>query len=280
MIADTPEHPFVPDPAEGSLLRRRVLDAAQAMVERAGGLSVSLDRVSMEQAIREARVPRASAYREWPNKAAFQLDLLCDLAGPSWQGTAAFDEETIRLARDVVAERLDQLATEAGRRAVLRETVRQAAEQNFRAVTTSPQWRSYVTISATVLSFESPDDQERVLTALRTAEATFIARMARFYEDMGLMLGFRLRPWAPSFETLAAVGASVVEGLGLRNLIAPGIVAQQIDFDSDNTRPWSIAAVGFYSVLDQFVEPIQDYDFPSALAGYLKRLSEREASTL
>ena len=129
-------------------------DAAQRLVERDGGLTVSLEHLGLDKVIREAGVSlMTSVYREWTNKDAFYVDLLCDMAGPSWQGTAAFDEKTIQLARDVVAEHFDQLQEgREGRRQVLKEAVRRAAKQNFDAVVASAQWRTYVALTATVLS--------------------------------------------------------------------------------------------------------------------------------
>jgi AcrR family transcriptional regulator len=62
---------------------------------------VSVDHLALDEVIKEAGVARTSVYREWRTKDEFYLDLLCDMAGPSWQGTAAFDEETIKLARGI-----------------------------------------------------------------------------------------------------------------------------------------------------------------------------------
>jgi len=265
---------------EQSQLRRRMLDAAQRLVEQAGGLSVSLENLSLDVVIKEAGVSRTSVYREWRNKEAFYVDLLCNLAGPNWQGTAAFDEETIRLVRDVVAERLDLLQTLEGRRQVMLEAIRQGAEQNFRAVVTSTQWRTYVALTATVLSMPTDDEaRARVQEALQTSESTFIDRMASFYEDMGVIIGFRLRPHVDSFSTLAAAGASVVEGLGLRRILIPDVVEKTLSLPGPNgDEEWHLAALGFLGIIDQLVEMTPDYAFTIALPQYLKRLSDREAT--
>jgi AcrR family transcriptional regulator len=266
-----------------SRLRRRMLDAAQRLVEREGGLSVSVEHLTLDKVIKEAGASRTSVYRIWSNKDEFNLDLLCDLAGPSWQGTAAFDEATIKLARDIVAERMADLVTAEGRRRVLLEAIRRAALQNYNAVVKSTQWRTYVALTATVLSM-SPleiEAREKVLTALQEAEEVFVRRMARFYEDMGVILGLQLKPHVESYETIAAVGASVVEGLGLRQLLTSSVVNQPLSIEDDTgtTQEWHLAAVGFLGVFDQLVEPIleEEYSFPDALSSYLKRLSEREA---
>lgn len=268
-----------PPPAgEETHLRRRMLDAAQRLVEQAGGLSVHLGNLPLDRVIKEAGVARTSVYREWDNKEAFYLDLLSDLAGPGWQGTAAFDEETIKLARNVVADRLDQLQTPGGRRRVLEEAVRQGARQNFGAVVASTAWRSYVTLTATLLS--SPEEtRRRIQESLQAAEQVFLERMSDFYADMTVILGLRLRSHVKSFQTLAAVGASVVEGLGLRQMLIPDVVNAPVLVEGpDGPEEWHLAALGFLGILDALVEPDPAYNYPEALATYLKRLAEREAA--
>lgn len=263
---------------EAAPLKRRVLDTAMRLVEEAGGLRVSLEHLALDHVIREAGVSRTSVYREWPSKDAFYLDLLCELAGPSWQGTAAFDEETIKLTRDVVAERLHLLGTPDGRWRLIREAVRQAARQNFLAVVDSTQWHTYVTLTATAMSL--PDEaQERVRASLHAAESVFVSRMSNFYEDMSVVLGFTLKKPIHSFETLAAVGASVVEGLGLRHVLMPALVDKVITLEGpEGPEDWHLAALGFLGVLEQVIELDPDYDPTTALPKYLKRLAEREAA--
>jgi hypothetical protein len=136
------------------------------------------------------------------------------------------------------------------------EAIRQGAEQNFRAVVTSTEWRTYVALTATVLSM-STDDETRIQVqrALQNAESTFIDRMAMFYGDMSIIIGFKLRPHIDSFKTLAAAGAAVVEGLGLRRILNPEIVEQYLTLPGPNgEEKWHLAAVGFLRIIDQLVE--------------------------
>lgn len=104
--------------------------------------------------------------------------------------------------------------------------------------------------------------------------------MAGFYDDMAIILGLRLKPHVASYETLAAAGASVVEGLGLRQMLTNAVVNQPLHIkdESGENKEWHLAAVGFLGVFDQLVEPIPDneYSYPDVLARYLKRLAERE----
>ena len=71
------------------------------------------------------------------------------------------------------------------------------------------------------MSMDDPVLREAVQTALTEAEYAFVRRMATFYEDIALMLGLRVRPPFTSFETLAMLGAAVLEGRGLRQIALP-----------------------------------------------------------
>ncbi len=165
---------------------------------------------------------------------------------------------------------------------MLVEAVRQAARQNYYAVIASAQWRTYVALTATVLSMSlEGGGREKVLAALQAAEQVFLGRMARFYEDMAIILGLQLRSHVESYETVAAAGASVVEGLGLRQLLTSSVVNRPLMWGDqpEDVKEWHMAALGFLGVFDKLVEPVpeEDYSYPTAVATYLKRLSEREA---
>jgi AcrR family transcriptional regulator len=266
---------------DGSGLRRRILDAAQRLVEQDGGLTVSLENLGMDRIIREAGVSRTSVYREWANKEVFYPDLLCDLAGPSWQGTAAFDDETIELARNIVAENLDDLATVEGREHLIQQVIKAAVKQNFDAITRSTRWRTYVALTATALSLPEDSARQRVQTALQASEHRFLGNMSQFYDDMATVLGYKLRAHVDSYETVAAVGASILEGLALRQILVPDILARPVIMHaSSEGEEWHLAAISFLHLVMGMIEPCSDYDPSTALVDYLKRLASQSKSTL
>jgi AcrR family transcriptional regulator len=248
--------------------RRQMLDAASGALSEAG-LTVSLEHLSYEAVIQRAEVSRSAAYRIWATKEDFFDDLICELAGPKWQGTAAFDQETIDIAVSTVASRADQLSDPQGRLDALAEACRIGAERNFQALAALPQWRTYVALNATVLSMPESELKRRVQARLRESEAMFLANMAEFYRRMAAYLGYRLRaPFEGDFMVLAAVGAAVVEGLGLRRIVSPDIVAKtyrMAAFGSSVVADWSVPAIGFTSVLISMVEPDPTFD-SSAIA--------------
>lgn len=241
-------------------VERAVLDTARALLIEQRGLTVSLEHINLEILIAAAGVPRSSAFRRWHTKEEFVVDFLCDLAGPHWAGTAAFDRETIATAVQVVQENIQLLTDSVEDRArLVAEVVRCAAEQNYRAVIASDEWRTYVALTATVASMADEAGRARIQAALNHAETTFIDRMANFYSVMSGFLGFRLKePF--TYWHLAATGAAVVEGLSLRRTVGVTRVDEPLAITTDGqTKQWALAAAGFKAVLDSMIEIDPDF---------------------
>jgi AcrR family transcriptional regulator len=242
--------------------RRVIAKARELLIGQQGGLTVSLEHVNLEVIIAAAGVPRSSAHRRWPTKDEFVVDFLCDVAGPHWAGTAAFDPETIRVAVRTAQENAELLgsapdaATLArNRRKLLREVVRVAARQNFNAILSSSEWRTYVALTATVVSMSDTAAQARIQQNLRLSENTFIDRMTTFYSNMASFLAFK--PRSPyTFRHLAAAGAAIVEGLALRHLLGIEVVDAPLHLPDDDGggTEWALAAAGFLAVLDSMTE--------------------------
>ncbi len=241
--------------------QRVMAKARELLIGETGGLTVSLDHINLEVIIAEAGVPRSSAHRRWPTKDDFVVDFLCDIAGPNWFGTAAFDVETIRKAIRVVQERAELLGTEEGRSIILHEAVRVAAKQNFDAIVTSSEWRTYVALTATVISIPDEQVRNKILTKLREAEMTFIDRMTTFYAGMSTVLGFRPKP-PYTFRHLAAAGAAIVEGLSLRRIVNLELVTEPLkmpNHDGGGTTEWTLAAAGFLAIIESMIESNPDH---------------------
>lgn len=236
-------------------LRERLLTTAVEMLTKSGGLTVSLAHLNMEDLIRIADVPRSSAYRVWEAKESFYVDLMERMIEPVEGSGAAFDQETLRIATEVVETHRSRLATAEGRRSVLREAVRQGVQRNFEAVSRSLSWSTSTALIATLPTLDGPDRQ-RILDALKRTESHFIERMAQFYAGMMKELGLRFKS-AYNAEMLAATASSVVEGLIGRSLTNPGIVHTPVPLPGidGQTVPWHLAAVGFLGIVDEMVEP-------------------------
>ena len=243
-------------------IRQRMLKTATGLVGEAG-LTVSLEHLSYEVVIQQADVARSAVYRVWPTKEAFFEDLLYELAG-SWQGTGAFDSKTLELALSTVADRADSLASPSNRREALLEAARLGAKRNFEALAELPQWRTYVAITATVTSLPDGEFRSRLIAKLQESEARFLDTMADFYAKMAAVLGYKLRPgFNEDFRLLAAIGAAVVEGLSLRQMIAPEIASRTLwigPFSASEESDWTIAAFGFTAIVDAMIEEDPNFD--------------------
>lgn len=253
-------------------IRSRMFEAARTFVY-AQGVEISLEELSFEKVIERANVPRSSVYRLWPYKGDFVQDLLCDLAGPNWLGTAAFDDETIKKVEEVVSRNAAVLVTAEGRRQVLMEAVRVGVAQNFKALVESDEWHIFVALNASVDSAGDDESRLRVAAALQDSEMTFIDKMADFYSAMLDALGLRLRH-SYTVRHLAMVGASIVEGLALRRILVQAVDEARrpplvVDHGwslrdilgpplpgPDNGEDWSLAAIGFLGIVDIMTEPI------------------------
>lgn len=237
-------------------LREHMLKTAVGILTQTGGLTVSLAHLNMEELIRIADVPRSSVYREWKTKEAFYVDLMEKMVEPTEEQGAAWDKETLDVAFAVVERYQDRMATEDGRRSVLVEAVRQAAYQNYKAVSESLSWRTSTALAATLPALEE-EDRQRLLNTLRSAEARFIERMSEFYEEVMPIFGLRMKePY--DTRTFAALASSIIEGLVGRRLTNPELVDKAIMLPGVDGElvEWHLSSVGFLAVLDSIVEPI------------------------
>jgi AcrR family transcriptional regulator len=239
----------------GDELREKVLTTAVEELEANGGLSVSLDHLNVEQLIRTANVPRSSFYRLWETKEAFYVELMERMIEQVKDQGAAWDQETLDIAQDVIERFKERLDSEDGRRAVLEEAVRRGAQQNFEAVSKSLSWRTSTALSATLQTLEG-EDHDHIVEVLERTEQRFVDRMMDFYDQVLPVLGLRMK--APfDTKTLAVAGSSVVEGLIGRQLANQKIVDEPIRLPGIDGEPvdWHLAAVGFLAIVDAMTEP-------------------------
>jgi AcrR family transcriptional regulator len=251
MEDDTPRAKRIPR----ETLRTRVLDAAEDLLAE-GGISVGLHHLNMEELIRRVGVPRSSAFAAFGGKDELLTELMLRMLQPQGRHALGYSSGSTDAATHVFA-RYGHLLTHpdgapnaAGRTAVLREAVRVSLAQNVADTTNSAEWRTYMALSVSVGSLP-PHQQPRVRAALQAAESRFLEEMAELYRSLLEPLGRRPAEGV-TWVQIAAVGASVVEGMASKRIVgvaaADGVVARP-GIDGDPVD-WEITALAFASMLD------------------------------
>ena len=226
------------------------------VINPATGLTASLEHISFEDVIRDADVSRSSAYHRWPHKDLFFSDLVLELARNPVPGIVTDEMDMIRR---VIGRRLDRLADQESRRALIIELFRQLSALDFQTLYSSPGWRTYLALHATLLSLTDSGLRDQVQAALAQAEQDHLARVARAWELMAGLLGFRLRAESGvTFETLAMLVNATMQGLVMTALSVPDIAGHCTaarPFDAPEAAEWSLPALGLGAIATAFLEP-------------------------
>jgi len=249
---------------------QRMLRAALAVVHETG-LTVSLEHISFEDVIREAGVSRTSAYRRWPHKDLFFSDLVLKLATDPVPGIVA---DEVDLIRRIVDGRLNELADPQARSALLVELFRQLSVLDFETLSAAPGWRTYLALHATLLSLADNGLRDQVQAALARAEGDHLARVARAWQLMARLLGFRLRAESGvTFEALAALVNAAMRGLIMSALTVPGAAARRTTarpFGAPDASEWTLPALGLGAIATAFLEPDPEFTWDEAHATALR----------
>jgi AcrR family transcriptional regulator len=276
-------------PTGVSRRRTRITDAEteERMIQTAldlvadTGLTVSLDHLSMETVIARADVSRSSAYRRWPFKDLFLADLLVAVARHT-----DLSAEPPGLVDDLKALiGAADLTSAESRRDLLIEALRLSSGTEFERLLTSPRWRTYIALSATVTGLPAGPIRDAASAAILGAERRFAARRGGVYRNVARMIGYRPRGLDPDtgFELMASASGAVMTGYIVRALVNEDLVSTArplAAFGSSQVADWTAPAYGLTAVFDTFLEPDPDASWsPEALADR-RRLWEQTADSL
>lgn len=235
----------------------RMLEAAVAMINQTG-LTVSLDHLSFEDVIRDARVSRSAVYRRWPYKDLFFSDLLKELARAAVPAATTSPETTLVPITRFLFDHFGDLAADEPRRNLVLGLMRQASVWDLETMHGSTEWRTYLALHATFLSVADETLRGELQAALAESERAFIERIAVSWQFLAGVLGLRLRPEVDaSFETIANLVSAVARGLVLMSLASPDVATRPIKarpFGASEEAEWSPAAIALTSIATTFLE--------------------------
>jgi AcrR family transcriptional regulator len=250
---------------------QRMLQAAVAMISRTG-LTVSLDHISFEDLIRDADVSRSAVYRRWPHKDLFFSDLVKKLAATAIPAILADEVEMIGR---VVAGHRDWLETPKLRHGLTVELFRELSLLDFQALYGSPEWRTYLALHATFLSIADNELRDQVQAALAQSGRAHIARVARAWQHVANLLGYRLRPeTGVTFETVATLVDSAMRGLVITALSMPEVAAYRVQaspFGGASTDEWSLPGLALASMALAFLEPDPSVEWDAERVASVRR---------
>lgn len=266
----------------------RMLQAGVAKVAR-DGLPISFDLLRLEDIIAEAGVARSAVYRRWPTKNHYYADLLRYLADSQSPTLLAvynpktISHDTVSYALSLVHKNLNRLSAPDQRRAVVTDICREGALQNFQAIVQSPEWRVYITLTATMLSLPANVDLKADLEkALHRSELHFYERMAIFYKTFLGILGFSPRHdiGEINLETTAQLVAAMIKGLAINSIVNKEVLSNRFKADPFGTgevADWSLPAIGVTTIIMGLIEPDPHVPVHWDEAYIAKRREELEA---
>lgn len=251
--------------ADREVVRVKVLGRAAQYVETVG-LSLGISTALVEQFATDSGISPKQFAQVWSTPEAFLTDLFCELAHQARIDRA--DSETLLTTWQYLSMRIDDLRSAQGRRSVLIDVIRTAAEYNFDVVTASGKWRTYAALSTTIMAWPDGPDRAQVLEALRASELAFVETMESFYRNVLPTIGYRLKAeYNGDYGPFVVAAASVIEGLGIVRSTVPALVEAHFDRPTENgSEVWSVAALAFMGVVDAFIEPDPGFEPDDAIS--------------
>lgn len=249
--------------------RDRVVDAAVSAL-RTRGITVGLEGISLEQAIADSGVSRATAYRRWPNRQEFTREVLIRVVHAARLEPESGPE--IEQIRALLHERREELATQAGRRTAIVEALRISTAADHERLASSQEWRDYLALRLTCNGLTDPDLRSSLTKELRETEEGFVRHRARVYARLPSLIGYRLRIPLPEQEALTLLAetmGALMTGLVLdasTGVQRPAFTARALD--SDIEAEWTPASYALTASLLAQMEPDPqaEWDVDEALA--------------
>ncbi len=242
--------------------KSRLIDAGIAALKESG-MSIGMDSVNLEQAVRDAEVSRSSAYAVWTSdrfspQEDFQRSVLL---------RAMEDRrETLDALGNLTAEILEQMHGVASPSQVLREIIRVAATQNIEATADSVSWKLVIALRAVLHSAkEGERDQELVDWMFETSEEIRTYAIENVHRPLAAAIGLKPRPQYGdrAFELGELCASAVSEGFSMRYWLDSRASLDGLHHHAelDGEPNWSMYALVYEQIVRMFFVPIEgDWD--------------------
>ena len=224
---------------------------------RTEGLQLDYANLELEDLIRAAGVPRSTVFRIWPDRGAFIGDVVRALfeADPGFE--SGFDDETLRLREQTIADAAAGTGTGTGtpdgRRASLAAVIRHTAAHNIMAVEASVTWRAYRTLCAAMVSGDTVTGGEGIRTLLHEIQERYTDRMASLYSRLNAALGLRMRDGLTERDLALAI-MGVIDGVSDHRRIDPSAFDRPrvVATGSEEPESWHLAGLAVLGVYTAF----------------------------
>lgn len=234
---------------------RLIRAGLEALAEQ--GLSVGLDAVSLERAVRDAEVPRSSAYAIWSTDDVYAPQELFQRA--VLRRAAEDRTSTIEKLMATSARVYEENAETMSSRELLSELIRVGGRENAIDVAHTLSWQLVIAVRAILQSGKGGIDDDLVVWMNDSEEQVRQSTIAEVYRPFVELLGLKPRPeygdLAYQYGEIAA--SSLAEGLAMRYQLRAN------EFLDDITHPgadvedpkWSLYSLMFEQIVQLFFEP-------------------------
>ncbi|WP_435526907.1 hypothetical protein [Microbacterium aurantiacum] len=236
-------------------LRERLLAEAERMLD-GRGLGVNAHPLNMEDLIRQVGVPRSSAFHAFGSKENLFFQLALRLLSPSSPLAMRFAALLTESADAVVAEHETLMTDAAGRRALLRESVRRALPRMHETLVRAPRWRTFRALSMSLDSFPEAERDE-LRARLGTIQDIYVDTMSRAYEATFERFGVRMRPGL-SITHFVTAASSTLEGVATGPAFGQPLAAEWVALPGIGGAEvqWHLSAVALMALVDGMTEAV------------------------
>lgn len=244
----------------------------------AHGLTVGLDHLSLEKVIAASGVSRATAYRIWPSKQQFLAEVI----------VAAVRSTTLEVDSEAEAGRILALldhhpdfATDAAtRRHVVVDGLRISIQADLERIVNSPQWSTYLALSATSRGLPDGVLRTEVTSALAETDQRFTAHRVSVYARLPQLLGYRFRPpldEETGFSLLSQAAGALMTGFAVKADTQPNLLTDTFVLAAFDAREltWTAPSFALTGLVLSYLEPDPDVVWgPEQLARFRATLAE------